>query len=102
MHVTADANQRAGERYRNGRWGAGHDHMSRIARRTGWRLLQWAVFRLLDRGKAQAYIRDCRSIHEQWSDYLLRHPDYESSQVGGVPHHRKWVQRYNFVLGVLR
>ena len=75
--------------------------MTQIAKRVAWRLLQWAVFRLLARGKAQAYIRDCRGIHERWISFLERYPDYDSKQVGSVAHHQKWVQRYNFVLRLL-
>ena len=74
----------------------------------GWDVVQavfvWFASRLLDRGDADYYIRDCRRTHALW----IQAEDEgrlseESLKIGGnKQHHKKWVARYNFVLSVLR
>jgi len=63
-----------------------------------WRLFEWWACRLLDRGRAQKYIRECRDIHVLWVKYLRRNPNFDSSQVGDEAFHCKWIYRYNRVL----
>ena len=50
-------------------------------------------------------IKECQQIHKDYADWQEVTPDWkeliESESVGDTEHHRKWVENYEKVIGIL-
>lgn len=61
------------------------------------------VGNLLDRGTAEAYIRECRHSHVTWAEWAAENSESEHLEVAGdEEHHRRWIRLYDHVLQTLR
>ena len=50
---------------------------------------------------AQAIILHARKSHVEWLDFVRRTPTFDTSNVGGIRHHQRWIKNYDIVLDVL-
>ena len=47
------------------------------------------------------YMKEAKTIHVQWIEYLNKNPGYDSKRVGDQIHHQKWVDQYDETIELL-
>jgi hypothetical protein len=53
-------------------------------------------------GVAVEVMKNSRSVHAEWVDYLREHPDFPTDVAGPIEHHEAIMGGYDLVIGALK